>query len=1051
MIKVTCSQCDRRYAVKEALIGRRVKCANCGTPILITENADSGLDSPAPNKSAGAEAEATSFLDGLAALEGTPAKRKQKASHQVATALGPSRSTGLNNVFALWALVPLPWKIGILCLPVVCALALVLLPKLHDTWEQENGPRLVDLHEAAKGLARAGEFDAATRKWEQLFELVGDRTLSGDRMVVLLNEARSARELAPAQKLEATRGPELLELSELAAALLAEARFAEAQERCDAFLAILRPLGRRTDGLADLSRRLERVRTELAKTWTKALEDELETIVEHARIGVAEDRFAVALEHLDQLDAALRKVRVPAEVQQRVQLGIEHTRSELEGMALTHLHDLPNRQRDAQRRALAAARRPKAITTQNAPEVFETRFGESVREAKATKDKRDDAALAEVLLASLNEGMASPRGARSGWFGLAGRTPPPLAVVICENAYALGRSHVSGWPHAVEALRRLELLAPQRRLDCRLEAIEVAKKHYLGFVEGGPTSGQMIDLYLSLGSEHMSRRKPESALEAFKEANRIGRQAGDGPFALITRRRTEARAMIQDRQRIAELLEALDKDPIDQVALRELTTLFLFGKDSPQDALPYAQKLADASDHLELKKHASLAARGLSKLGFDELEALAGWYTQRGTDKDNPNRVAMLMRAKLYHEQFLSVYLQRDETRKQIVQAKRQVERHLVGLNVGMKLARRLLKKLRGGDPDMRDDPRIQLAIDRGVAYLYAVHLQETHWDKKAAASDHTFGGYTALVAYALMMADEDPNDRPELRRAIEWLFAMKMKGTYAVCFRAHLWETLPQRKAAETVIRGDLQVLRQIENKQGTFHYYLRRATSYDLSTTLAGALAFWLGETNGLKVSDLPWRRLVKHLAEYQNDDGGWGYQPYNPESSATRGGMTSAALTIMLMALDQNHLKHYEDLQTEVEASIDRGMQWLDENFVPTHSPGGGPANYYLATLQHVGLLSGRNTFNEQDWYATGAEHLIGVQSTDGSWGDVAETAFAVVFLARGGNFYDSHYDQYTSGSMTEDVKGGPTTMPAPKKKKKTPPKESEADAPKDTPPG
>jgi hypothetical protein len=488
---------------------------------------------------------------------------------------------------------------------------------------------------------------------------------------------------------------------------------------------------------------------------------------------------------------------------------------------------------------------------------------------------------------------------------------------------------------------------------------------------------------------------------------------------------SEARAMIKYLKRLAELLDALEQAPADQALLLELVGIYLYEQDDPRLALPYVRRLDSASDTVELVRHVPLAARGLAMLSTDDLLVLGRWYAARGIDKDHPNRVAMLTRARLYYEQFLQTYKDRDEVRVQVARDRRQVERNLAELGVGMKEGRRLVKKMRGGDLGAPVNPAIQQAIDRGVAYLYSIVDDETYWDKPNS-SDHSFGGYTALAAYALMMADEDPNGRPELRRAIDWLFARPMKGTYALCFRAHLWETLPTDKRQEMVIRKDLGVLRKIGNSRGTYGYYLRRAGRYDISTTLAAMLTFWLGETNGLQGTDPVWTRSVRHLITVQNSDGGWGYNPSDPASAGTKGSMTAAALTILLMAIDQNHLDAEASLKAEADESIARAMEWMDSKFLPDSNPNSGMSNYlyYLATVQHVGLMSGRRTFNGHEWYESAAEHLLKTQHPNGSWGNVADTAFAVVFLARGGNMYESDSGGYFEDEPGPDSMSGPS---------------------------
>ena len=72
--------------------------------------------------------------------------------------------------------------------------------------------------------------------------------------------------------------------------------------------------------------------------------------------------------------------------------------------------------------------------------------------------------------------------------------------------------------------------------------------------------------------------------------------------------------------------------------------------------------------------------------------------------------------------------------------------------------------------------------------------------------------------------------------------------------------------------------------------------------------------------------------------------------------------------------------------------------------TNPPGGSWYYYYLYGVERVGILSGQRYFGHHDWYREGAAELVRRQQPGGGWdegngGPVANTSFALLFLAKG----------------------------------------------------
>jgi hypothetical protein len=122
-------------------------------------------------------------------------------------------------------------------------------------------------------------------------------------------------------------------------------------------------------------------------------------------------------------------------------------------------------------------------------------------------------------------------------------------------------------------------------------------------------------------------------------------------------------------------------------------------------------------------------------------------------------------------------------------------------------------------------------------------------------------------------------------------------------------------------------------------------------------------------------------------QEKDGSWGYSRGEDDSgraTMTAGGAGSVVIYRWLL-----HKSWAE------EPHVKRAAEWLDANV-----SGKLPKwhIYYLYGLERVGMLYGTDRIGSHDWYDEGAAWLIKNQASNGSWRNVADTCFAILFLKR-----------------------------------------------------
>lgn len=121
------------------------------------------------------------------------------------------------------------------------------------------------------------------------------------------------------------------------------------------------------------------------------------------------------------------------------------------------------------------------------------------------------------------------------------------------------------------------------------------------------------------------------------------------------------------------------------------------------------------------------------------------------------------------------------------------------------------------------------------------------------------------------------------------------------------------------------------------------------------------------------------------------GWGYWSRGEESY---GSMTAGAVGALVIC---DYVLGADWKRDDV---VNAGVNWIRDNFSVMDNPRRGRAHhyYYLYALERAGILYGTETFGRHEWYPEGAAVLLKEQGPDGSWGSVADTCFAILFLRR-----------------------------------------------------
>ena len=356
------------------------------------------------------------------------------------------------------------------------------------------------------------------------------------------------------------------------------------------------------------------------------------------------------------------------------------------------------------------------------------------------------------------------------------------------------------------------------------------------------------------------------------------------------------------------------------------------------------------------------------------------------------------------------------------------------------------------------DAVAVDRAIGRGTDFLYARQSDGLQWEEVGFGDRepdrdpqtgnvigplmaHTvrggqWGGRTALCTYALLACGQPETDE-RVRRAVDFLRRADLVGTYAVSLRALVWSLLPQREENRqamardarllmTAMQGNAPLPGKAGNKPrlnaGLFDYLPDETDHVDLSAGQYGLLGLWAASRSGWEVPANYWQAAETAWTRWQQPDGGWAYHgsplpagggnpPYPTTLSITAAGVASLYLT-----LDALHANDGVRCNGNVtNAGIDRGLAYLgyglpdllDKRPYPDDpvdririegNPGGG-RYYTLFGIERIGVASGLKYLGGLDWYEAGADWLLDKQHADGSWGNEQDTAFALLFLARG----------------------------------------------------
>jgi len=294
---------------------------------------------------------------------------------------------------------------------------------------------------------------------------------------------------------------------------------------------------------------------------------------------------------------------------------------------------------------------------------------------------------------------------------------------------------------------------------------------------------------------------------------------------------------------------------------------------------------------------------------------------------------------------------------------------------------------------------QVRRAVGRAVAYVRQRQRGDGSWPDYHGHR----GGVTALSVLGLLQSGVESDD-PAVAGGVAALGRVPDQATYVVSLKSQAYAAL-NSPAAMGDLRASAAWLIRAQQPTGMWTYGVRGSS--DNSNTQFALLGLHEAAKAGVAVPKAVWERSRLHFTRSQNRDGGWGYRARN----SSRGSMSTAGLASLFICGQRLHVGGARVFRNGAYPGCGRyrqnvvlakGIEWMTDNFSVRQNPGYGLRwlYYYLYGLERVGMISGRRSFGDHDWYREGAAYLVAQQRHDGSWaGNVPDTVFALLFLSKG----------------------------------------------------
>jgi len=321
-------------------------------------------------------------------------------------------------------------------------------------------------------------------------------------------------------------------------------------------------------------------------------------------------------------------------------------------------------------------------------------------------------------------------------------------------------------------------------------------------------------------------------------------------------------------------------------------------------------------------------------------------------------------------------------------------------------------------------DEKVVKALDKAQEYLISLQQPDGTWPEGGGGSAGPYG-HSEMAFFTLAYIGVHPN-RDVMTKALDAVMFRPLQHTYAVSMRAMALALLQKKLAGEKrdtvrqAMKTDAVWLEAAQGSHGGWNYGSLSGSGgrFDLSNTQMAILALRELALAGHETPNLIWQRAQGLYFRLQQQDGGWNYGAggFGIGTCPSYGSMTAAGLASILITSDNLEPGRGCPCRGgkstlaggDLDRRVDAALGWLERNFLADGNPKVPPdwlggtlwqRFYWLYSVERVSIATGYKYFGTHNWYKEGAEYLLKTQAANGSWGDLPDTCFAILFLYKG----------------------------------------------------
>lgn len=300
--------------------------------------------------------------------------------------------------------------------------------------------------------------------------------------------------------------------------------------------------------------------------------------------------------------------------------------------------------------------------------------------------------------------------------------------------------------------------------------------------------------------------------------------------------------------------------------------------------------------------------------------------------------------------------------------------------------------------------------------------------------------------------------DDPRIAKTVRWLEQANTTNTDGMSFRCLVFQEVQKQKPGRgaQILARDMSALVRgaveggyaptLENKE--------RILPMPIHSWQA-PLAVEAAELYGTKAPRTYWQQVEAFWVGQQRSDGGFTYEVLTDGQRVSTVYDTIVGAGSLAVAL--SHLYGSETIKKPADAhceSLARALVFLDTKFIDVSDlrpidvltlkkimnkntyPDGSAPEYIMHAqaaymLSQLGLATGRETFGKVRWWDDASKYVVSLQSADGSWGNIEDTALVVLYMLNGYK-YEQAYQKSLPALLPEDK---PSSTKTPSKKPAT----------------